>query len=390
MIINTIILENVPTTVKNTAKETGFTLTQLTQNGRKVLAMGVIALVALMVGRFVFEAAAGFWAAAHPAPPPPPTMRFGLLPALDFPASTAIIPRTYALELPVGTFPSFPDRAPVLLVTQPAVSLLDMENAKAVGSRLGYNTEPDQLTSEDVRWQGSGNLNTTLELNSRTRNFTFATDYFNRPELQLTGQLPSVFDAVQTMKSFLSNAQLLPADMTAAVGKTKLLQFVGGSLKEAVVPSDADVISVDLDRLPVDKKYQMYSDDATTGRISGMVAMVGGSPTVVKARKQYSTVDYSLGATYPLRSPAEAWQVLKNGAGYVAANQKADAAVIRSVELGYWDPSTAQPYLQPIYVFKGDNNFVGYVSAVTPAVQQPKVITTSPTTTKPSGSPTGI
>jgi hypothetical protein len=34
------------------------------------------------------------------------------------------------------------------------------------------------------------------------------------------------------------------------------------------------------------------------------------------------------------------------------------------VFLGYYDDFAEQEYLQPIYVFVGDDNFLGYVSAI--------------------------
>jgi hypothetical protein len=34
--------------------------------------------------------------------------------------------------------------------------------------------------------------------------------------------------------------------------------------------------------------------------------------------------------------------------------------------MGYYESSTYQQYYQPIYVFKGDGDFVGYVSAIDP------------------------
>ena len=64
----------------------------------------------------------------------------------------------------------------------------------------------------------------------------------------------------------------------------------------------------------------------------------------------------------------EAWQLLKAGEGFVASAQREDVAVIRNVTLGYFE-STDQSFVQPIYVFTGDNNFIGYVSALDPSVQ---------------------
>jgi hypothetical protein len=41
---------------------------------------------------------------------------------------------------------------------------------------------------------------------------------------------------------------------------------------------------------------------------------------------------------------------------------------IKKMFLAYYDPDEYQPYLQPVYVFVGDNDFVGYVPAVEDAL----------------------
>jgi hypothetical protein len=37
---------------------------------------------------------------------------------------------------------------------------------------------------------------------------------------------------------------------------------------------------------------------------------------------------------------------------------------VRQIELGYFDSFEPQTYAQPVFVFTGDDNFVGYVQAV--------------------------
>jgi hypothetical protein len=41
------------------------------------------------------------------------------------------------------------------------------------------------------------------------------------------------------------------------------------------------------------------------------------------------------------------------------------------LELGYFESFAPQEYYQPIYIFKGDNNFIAYVEAVAPPTQAP-------------------
>jgi hypothetical protein len=56
---------------------------------------------------------------------------------------------------------------------------------------------------------------------------------------------------------------------------------------------------------------------------------------------------------------------LKSGNYWTAKDITDSNVTIRKMYLAYYEPTTLTNYLQPIFVFEGDNNFVAYVSAVT-------------------------
>jgi len=57
---------------------------------------------------------------------------------------------------------------------------------------------------------------------------------------------------------------------------------------------------------------------------------------------------------------------MQGGKGYIAnlGESQSGNIVIRNVSLAYYDADQPQNFLQPIYVFEGDNNFIGFVPAV--------------------------
>ena len=70
--------------------------------------------------------------------------------------------------------------------------------------------------------------------------------------------------------------------------------------------------------------------------------------------------------TYPLRSSEQAFADLKGGKGLlISAAQPNGEIKIKKVFLAYYDPDIYQEYMQPVYVFLGENKFVAYVPAVT-------------------------
>ncbi len=68
---------------------------------------------------------------------------------------------------------------------------------------------------------------------------------------------------------------------------------------------------------------------------------------------------------YPIKTGDQAWAELNNGKGMVVAGTDGQKnIIIKSMKLGYLDPDIYQNYLQPVYVFLGENDFVSYVPAV--------------------------
>lgn len=346
--------------------EEGVTLTKITRIGRNVVKYGLSTLVLLMVGRVALSASIAFYKAMNPPPPPEPTAGFGQLPALQFPTQDeSDKPGSYRLETASGTLPYFGDRAKVFLMTRSSANLLDAENAQAIAERYGFQGQPEIVNSKTYRWTKLQPLATTLDLDIIDHNFSYETDFLNRPDLILNAELPTNFDAEQQVKNFLETSDLLPPDVATSTGEITYLKAVGGLLKPAVAISEANFVQVDLNRSPIDDFYNIYTEDGKTGAIHAILSG-GRSASIVRLFRNMYPIEYSEMETYYIRSPQSAWATLQSGEGYIANKGTAEPAVIRTVELGYFESSQFQQYFQPIYVFKGDGDFIGYVSALDP------------------------
>lgn len=350
--------------VKGTTN-TGLNLTRVTFFGRRFLKYGVFVIIGVMVGRFALSTLFMLWQALNPPAPPPPTIGFGLLPPLVFPNQTqAEKPGRYKLETATGTLPNFGDRAKVFFMPPQGSSLLDDQEAKTIATGLGFVFEPQILDATTYRWTKSQPLQTTLNMNIKTKTFVMTTDFLNRPDLIRLGQVPDSASAVTSVKQKLNQVGLLQADIATRSGEISFLKTLGGELAPAISLSEAEVLRVDLSRAPIDGQFEMYTPDGKTGTVVGFLATkeVG----IVELRNNHHLVDYSQVETYPLRTAQDAWQVLQAGEGFIASKGITETAVIRKVYLGYFDAYLEQSYLQPIYVFEGDDGFLGYVSAVEP------------------------
>lgn len=347
------------------------TLTQVAYFGRLFVKFGIISLVLLIVGRIFLTASINYWVATHPAPPPPPTVGFGVLPALHFPVrSDAQKPKSYRLETATGELPYFGDRAKVFFMPKSVPNLLADQRANEVAANYDFRFTPTVLDSRTYRWSKTTPLQATLDMDIQNLNFTLTTNYLSQPQLLVNKNLPTDDDAISLAKSYVAYGQDLPSDLATASGQVTYLKALGGEITPAVSYSDADFIQVDVLRNPVDHVF-FYTPEGTKGLIHAVITgSLQGKDQVVEMEYRYHPIDYTEVNTYPLRSVQTAWQVLQAGQGFIANKGTSDQAVVRDVNLGYYDDFDEQEYMQPIYVFSGDNGFLGYVPAIDPQFSQ--------------------
>ncbi len=349
-------------------------LTYMTEIGRKAVKYFLIGLVVLIVGRVVLTGLVNLWKMLNPEPPPPPTVGFGNLPAIEFPLTKEKTrPKSYRLETATGKLPTFSDRAKIFFMPESAPSLLADQRAKEVAATYDFVFQPDVLDERTYRWVRSSPLETSLKMDIQNLNFKLSTDFLTRPELIVNTLPPEKTSAIRTVKSFLTKADLLPEDMATASATTTYLKSLGSELEPAVSVSDADFIQVDINRGAIDDEFFIYTDEGETGIVSAILTgVLEGDESIVQLQYYYHPADYQQIETYPLKDVRLAWQELQAGKGYIVNPGKKDEAVIREVSLGYFDSYEEQPYLQAIYVFKGDDNFMAYVSAVSDAYVEGK------------------
>lgn len=345
----------------------GLSLTQATKVSRAALIYGAGGLVAFLVLWFAGGAFIRYWVATHPAPPPPPTVGFGVLPAQAFPQNTTTEkPSQYVLETATGRLPEFPDRAIVYFMPKNAPSLLDAEAASQFAAKYDFVFKPEILNDREYRWQKTQPILTTLEYDIQDHVFSFESDFFNHPELLLNAELPTKFDAIAEVKKFLAKGVSLKPDIATASGSFAFMKSVGSDLVPAVSVADADFISVDLNRVPVAGTYEMYTDKDGRGVIHALVGNLKDTEKILSIDYYYYPIDQSVSHTYPLRPVKQAWELLQGGEAFVSHAIGNKQATIREVTLGYYDSTQPQTYLQPIYVFSGDDDFRAFVPAIEP------------------------
>lgn len=75
-------------------------------------------------------------------------------------------------------------------------------------------------------------------------------------------------------------------------------------------------------------------------------------------------IDMNNFGTYPIKTPQEAFEELKNGDGFIAVEPRTSTVSITKVYLAYYLTEQYSNYLQPVYVFEGPG-----FAAIVPAIK---------------------
>lgn len=332
---------------------------------RKAIKYGSIGLVFLMVGRVILNASVAYYRKLNPPPPPPPDVKFGKLPKLIFPQIDQPT-LTYTLETRTGGLPAkMETQYKVYFMPIKKANLLAYDNAKAIANRLEFIQEPTKLSATDYRWDTDVPIPSSLTFNTITGAFVLDRKWQNDP----TYLVPTIYYteelAVDRMMNMLGKVDLLPDDVKEGDHTLQYLKAENGQMVPAPSLSQAHFIRINLYRTPIEEK-KVINPRTDKGLISAILALQReDDKQIVQLDYNYFPVEIDTAAVYPLITVAEAWQRMQGGAGFVANIQDgAQSTVVREVYLAYYDSDIPQQYMQPVYVFEGDSEFVGYVPAV--------------------------
>jgi hypothetical protein len=343
-------------------------LTQAAGVTRKLIAAGAVFLVVLIVGKVVLGMAIQFYNEMNPPKPPLPTMGYGVLKPILAPNSGSVN-LTYKLETVGNTIPTWGPTAKVYFIPPNRSGFLNLERAKKQAAGLGFVFDPEQTGASTFRWTLSNPQRSVLDLDVNTDKFTMNVNWETDPNFLQTPAVPTAPETVNTAKSYLRGGGFLPVDLGDGDNKVMFLRYSGGNFTQVISPSEADFVQVDLFRKKIDKiPVKPIDPNKGLARVLIYYSRERGQK-VVSAEYNYAEVVYGQFETYPIINGPEAWQLLNSGSGYVASMPKnSNQAVIRNIYIAYFDSLDNKTYLQPVYVFEGDNNFAAYVPAIPPDI----------------------
>ncbi len=257
--------------------------------------------------------------------------------------------------------------AKVFFLPPPQVRFGYKEKVFLIAKTLGFDTEATnsyRLVNNQAIFN-EPNQKLLIDI----RNFNISYRYFFENDKTLINQAmtpesqESQTKAVDFLQSIGAYPQELAQGNTNIIffrlnPNTKLLSQLKDNIKANLV--EVDFYRPDIDGLPVLSPKYFNSQHYVL-----MLFTKDGRSKILRSDLRFFEKSAEQVGTYPLKTGEEAYAELTGGKGMVVSNpQGKKNVVIRKMLVGYLDPDTYQDYMEPVYVFLGDGDFVAYVPAL--------------------------
>ncbi len=335
---------------------------------RKSLKFFLVGLVAYFFLRLGVIYSIELYKYLNPPPPPAATVGFGMLPKIIFP-STNNYTLNLELQTPDGKLPSFPINIPIYYMPYKRATLFASDQAKKLASNLGFAGEPAYLSTDEYQWTRNVPAPLTLHINISTGTYTLAYQWQADKNLQTSNRQINRSEALGIASGYLSAVEQIPSDIDQTNAQVNYLKSSGNQLIPAISLSEATFVRIDYFRAKINN-YDVVTAEPSRGIVTFILSNSQDQKNqLIYGDYKYYPVNYYTAETYPLKSIASAWDELIKGQAYIAQTVEGKTNFyIRRISLCYYDTFTAQEFLQPIYIFSGDDGtnqrFIAYVHAI--------------------------
>lgn len=294
-------------------------------------------------------------------------IKFGPIPKPDIPNATSSAGFTYVLDTIDGVTVTATAAANIYFLPKSPARFGFRENVFLMAKNLDINTELTkyQLVDNQAVFSDAKNR---LVVDILNYNFDYEYIYLANENTRLSEAfIPDEKTINERAVEIMSKIGRYPGELARGKRNIVYLAFNPQTDELTVVDKaeNANLVEIDfyrgdLDGFPVatpryfnSQNYLVLLFDATGYK-------------VVKARVSFFERSTEQIGIYPIKTGDQAWEDFTAGNGYIVSGSEGLSQInIKKMFMAYYDPDVEQDYLQPVYVFLGENNFVGYVPAVT-------------------------
>jgi len=235
------------------------------------------------------------------------------------------------------------------------------DRARQQAQLLGFASEPIVLSKDLYQWIDTTLPLRKLTLNITTLHFTLTYDVAGDINLLKEKNLPDKANSQQEGQSLISSYNLSHPDLKYPPN-TQFLKWSQNQFIPVESLTQANFVQLTFGRADSVTEPFVYSKNQAPIKI-----ILSGSSNnlkkIVLLEYLYKFIDYEIYASYPLKTVKQALEELKQKNAYFN-NYLADSATVRNVYLAYYEELNQQTYIQPVFVFTGDNDFTAYVPAI--------------------------
>lgn len=301
----------------------------------------------------------------------PPDVRFNKITAPSFPkAIKSTSGMQIILENIEGRPPETTSSAKIYSIPKKLPTLLTTQRAQRLASSLGFNQNFQEISSLNYLYLDPKENLRTLQLEAVNLNFKLKYDYLQNPKIISPNPILDKNQALNDVTNYIRSKGLFDESVLRGKTVSEYLVFDNQNLafSKAPKPNMATAVRVNFFREDIGKmkvlppefnrsfNYALYTQSNQFGNI-------------IELNYSFHPIAFDDYATYPLRNSVTAWKNLVDGYAYVinmGTNQNDKTIVIRNIYLAYYDSEESVRFLQPIFVFEGDNDFIAYLPAITP------------------------
>ncbi len=280
---------------------------------------------------------------------------------------------TFVLDNIEGKPITSTDSAHIFFIPPKNTRFSYIQNIYTMAKNAGFNTQKISHTLNDTTARFDDGSQ-RLDIDITYFNFTFKYAYEKSPLTFLNPQLVDESTIKDRAVNYLQQLGRYPHELSLGSQHIVYMRYNTETEDFEVVqnPNEANVVEVDFFRPDIDGRpsgapdgYPVVSAKYFTSENYVVMTLNPLNQKILKAQVKFFDKDDANVGTYPLKSGDDAWAEFNQGNGIIVSPGGTSYPItIKKMFLGYFEPDTYQPYLQPVYVFLGDNNFAAYVPAV--------------------------
>jgi len=340
------------------------TLTELSYYSRKFLPFGVIGFLLLLIFFYLIKLMLLLY-----TPPPKPTLTINPIFQKISPVKVENASNSAGINFILDTIEGRPitatEAAQVFFLPQSIAKLNYRQKIYLMAKNFGFDTEltKHQLNGKIATFSDGQRK---LEIDITNYNFFYDYQFASQSSLFKETIIPSEKDIENKAIDFLKSVNRYPDELS--IGKINIVYLYYQSEINTISVVDksnyANLVEVDFFR-PNVGDFSFISSRFPNSHNFVLMVFYPESFKVLRAQIKFFEKSADQVGIYPVKTGDLAWEELTKGKGIVLANPKNQKDVtIKSMVFSYLDPDFYQPYLQPVYLFLGEDNFAAYVPAV--------------------------